>query len=166
MLPLEELENHPAERRARDQPRPALGLRPWFALLRLARSLRRFALAIRKGRVTALRGNCPISLIARVGVAEDYRITVPTRLVERIAGIRSTSGCRGVLLAGSTVHSWGMVDPLLVLALDGRGRVLTVRRLAPGTVWRHRGAAWMLELPVATRMPEVGAAIRLLVSPP
>lgn len=165
MPPLEELDNDPAERRARDQPRPALGLRPWFALLRRARSLRRFALAIRPRRVTALRGNCPISLIARVGEGPEWRITLPRRLVERVAGIRSVADGRGVLLAGSAVHGWGMAAPLLVLALDRQGQVLAARCLVPGTMWRHRGAAWMLELPVATREPGVGAAVRLLVSP-
>ncbi len=165
MPPSELLRINPADRRGRDQPRPALGLRPWFALLRRARSLRRFALAIRPRRVTADEPSWPIFLIAVVGDEAGWCVSLPRRLVDRAAGIRAISSDHGVLLAGSMVNGWGMGRPLPVLALDRCGTVIATHLLQPGRAWRHADASWMLELPTTATMAAVGTPVRLLVSP-
>jgi hypothetical protein len=58
------------------------------------------------------------------------------------------------------VHSFGMRAPLLVLTLDGEGRVRRGVLLRPGRVLVDRGAAWILELPASVRPPPVGTVLR------
>ena len=152
----------PAQSRVEDQPRPALGLRPWFALLRRARNLRRFALAIRLGRVTALRRNLPIDLLAEVPGVFRRPITVPVTLRERLPGIKRTPPGHGVLLATSTVHSVGLKHSIGLLALDEKGAVLAAYHLAPNKTWRCPAATWILELPPVLSKPSEGATVRLL----
>lgn len=165
MPPLEELRNDPAERRVSDQPRPALGLRPWFALLRRARSLRRFALAIRPKRITAAQPNCPIYSVVSAAAEPLWQVAIPRNLLGRARGIRAVADGHGVLLAGSMVHGRRLAEPICVVALDRSGRVLAKRVLLPGKLWFHRGAVWMLELPEAESCSQVGRQVRLLVSP-
>jgi hypothetical protein len=153
---------NPARSRVEDQPRPALGLRPWFALLRRARNLRRFALAIRPERVTALRCNVPIDLIAEVPGVFRCPIVVLVTSWQRLAGIKRAPPGHGVLLATTGIHSVGLKQPLTVLALDKKGAVLAVHQLAPTRTWRYPSATWILELPRKFSRPSEGAMVRLL----
>ena len=153
--------SNPAQSRVEDQPRPALGLRPWFALLRRARNLRRFALAIRPKRITALRSNVPIHLIAEVPGVFLIPVVVPITLWSRFRGIKGVPPGHGVLLATSAVHSFGLEEPLTVLAVNEKGRVLTTRDLPPSAMWRHSAARWLLELPTTTITRSEGVVVRL-----
>ena len=47
----------------------------------------------------------------------------------------------------SSVHTFGMRFPLVVVFLDGAGRELERRRVAPRRLAGRRGAAAVLELP-------------------
>jgi len=152
---------NPARSRVEDQPRPALGLRPWFALLRRARNLRRFALAIRPERVTALHSNLPIQLIAEIPGVFRTPVVVPITLWQRLRGIRRAPPDHGVLLAASAVNSIGLVYPVTAIALGAGGKVLATHRLTPNTTWRHPRATWILELGSGTPVLP-GARVRIL----
>ena len=142
---------------AADQPRPALGRRPWFALLRRARSLRRFAFAIRPESVARIGPTLtvvdPISgwSAAPVGLAVSAR--------ERWRGIRSNPGM--VLIRTSRVHARGLNRPLLVIGLDGDGVVVDVSSLASGRFLHLQGAAWALEVPIDHERPARGARLAI-----
>ncbi len=138
------------------QPRPALGRRPWFALLRRARSLRRFALAIRRESVARSRrfitlASDPGWVMADVLVAQTHR--------ERRQGVRL--GHDRVLIRTSSVHGCGLVQPLGLIGLDASGRVSAVERLDPGTFIRIPGAAWILELPIDKPAPNLGSQLAI-----
>ena len=151
----------PAQSRAKDQPRPALGLRPWFALLRRARNLRRFALAMRHERVTVLRRNVPIQLIAEVPGVFRCPVIVPASFRERLAGIKRAPPGHGVLLAAAAVNSVGLRRAVTAIALGDRGEILAVHFLAPHAFWRHSRASWILELDAQTPPPPAGR-VRIL----
>ena len=61
-----------------------------------------------------------------------------------------------MLLAGSSVHGRGMVEPLAVVGIDARGVVVSTRTLPVGGMARLDGAHFALELPVEAPLPEAG----------
>lgn len=140
-----------------DQPRPALGRRPWFALLRRARSLRRFAFAITPGSVPG--GRRYQTIVLSDGGEFDCPVGVAVTFRERLRGLRPAPPGRGLLLRGASVHGRGMIEPLTAVFLDAFGTVLAVRCLQPGGLVRHPAAAWTLELPVSIPPPSVGARL-------
>lgn len=140
-----------------DQPRPALGRRPWFALLRRALSLRRFAFAITNGSVPA--GRRYQTIVLSDGGGFDCRVGVAVTFRERLRGLRPAPPGRGLLLRGASVHGRGMIEPLTAIFLDASGSVLAVCRLHPGGFVRHPAATWTLELPVSISPPPVGARL-------
>ena len=140
-----------------DQPRPALGRRPWLALLRRARSLRRFAFAMRRESV-ARSGGC-LTLIDPVGGWIARRVTLFTGFWERWRGVKT--GTERVLMQTSSVHGRGLDRSVLVVGLDSAGLVICSRALPPGGFLRVSGAAWMLELPDDHPRPVSGARLDL-----
>jgi len=82
---------------------------------------------------------------------------------ERRRGLRPRPRGAGLLLAGRSVHGWGMAEPLRVVSLDAAGRVRRVALLPPGRVFVDAGARWIIELPMPRRAPQVG--MDLHVSP-
>jgi hypothetical protein len=147
---------------AGDQPRPAFGLRPWFALLRRARSLRRFAFAIVRGSVPGDRRYRSRRTV--VLASEDWRsppVSVASSFADRLFGIRR-EGTDGLLIRCSSVHGFGIRDPLRVVHLDGDGTVVHQDILVTGRRSIARGV-WTLELPIGVRGPATGA--RLVVLP-
>ena len=148
----------------RDQPRPALGLRPWFALLRRARSLRRFAFAIVGGSVPGGQSYRSVGTLMLVG--ESWRsppIVVATSFVDRLVGIRR-AGTGGLLLRCSSVHAVGVQEPLRIIHLGRDGTVECQDLLTAGRRVRARGA-WILELPLSTSGPDPGTHLVPLLSP-
>lgn len=125
------------------QPRPALGRRPWFAFLRRARSLRRFALAMRWVRVPA--GRCVTIRLG--GDGERAHCHLAATPAQRWRGIGAVPPGVGVLLAGRSVHGFGLDRPLRVVGLDPRGTVVAVRRLNPRRIVFVARAVYLLELP-------------------
>lgn len=142
------------------RPRPALGLRPWFAFLRRASILRRFAFAmIGEGtrrdagqiRVVALRGSGWCS--GPVRVAQTRR--------ERRRGLTPAPGPFGLLLRTRSIHGWGMATGLRWVALGVGGEVIAVGTLRPRGLLIVRGAVrWIAELPAWVPPPPVGARLK------
>ena len=145
-----------------DQPRPAFGLRPWFALLRRARSLRRFAFAIVSGSVP---GDRPYRSGGSVVLAcEDWAspsVSVASSFRDRLLGV-GRRGTDGLLVRCASVHGHGIRAPLRVIHLDGDGTVVHQDILMTGRRTPARGV-WILELPIGVPGPDTGA--RLVVLP-
>jgi len=142
---------------AADQPRPALGRRPWFALLRRARSLRRFALAIRPGSVACL--SDPITLASREGTWDASPVAIAGTAGQRLLGVKT--GADRVLLRTRAVHGRGVRRGLRLVAINDAGVVVAVRALGPGGFAWLRGATWVLEQPLDASQPAVGTRLAI-----
>lgn len=138
----------------RAQPRPALGLRPWFAFLRRALRLRRLDFAI------GPEGNSR-PLLYRIG-GPGWRVTAavagPTG---RLRGLRPVAGPLAMLLRTRSVHTAGMREPLVVAAIAGDGTVRRVAHVAPGRLFADRRAAWILEFGPVHGVPTPGDRLTL-----
>jgi hypothetical protein len=146
-----------------DQPRPAFGLRPWFALLRRARSLRRFAFAIVGGSVP---GDRPYrsggSVMLTVGTWTSPPVVVATSFTDRLLGVRRR-GTGGLLIRSASVHGRGIRESVRIVHLDGEGTVVHQDILMAGRRTPARGV-WILELPIGVPGPDTGATLVVLPS--
>jgi hypothetical protein len=149
----------------RAQPRPAFGLRPWFALLRRARSLRRFAFAIVNGSVPGERRYRPGRLVTVSSAGwHSPPICIAVSFVDRLVGLRR-GRCAGLLLRTSSVHARGLDLPLRIVHLDDTGRVVGQDLLTPGRRVAASGT-WILELPLPATGPDTGATLKLVQCSP
>ena len=142
------------------QPRPALGRRPWFAFLRRARSLRRFALAMRRQSVTGppLAATSGLySLETRGWRRGGVRLASTSR--SRRRGLRPDPYGAALLFPGAVVHTFGMRSGLDVVGLDRTGRVVAARSMRPRRIAALAGASWVLELPAGEPLPRIGARL-------
>ena len=146
------------------QPLPALGLRPWFAFLRRARSLRRFAFAMGRRLPGTPRYRRTTRIMLRNEQWELGPVTLATTFHERLIGMRSDRNDSLLVHAGS-VHGRGLADPLRVLHLTRTGRFVGHDVLAVGRIVRAR-AYWILEMPMSAPVPENGAQVIVLPSSP
>jgi hypothetical protein len=142
---------------AADQPRPALGRRPWFALLRRARSLRRFAFAIRRESVA--RSGSRLTLLDPANGWRADRVSLFLSFWERWRGVKT--GMERVLMRTNAVHGRGLDHCVLIVGLDSTGRTIGSRALTPGGFVRFPGAVWVLELPDGHPLPVSGARLGL-----
>jgi hypothetical protein len=136
------------------QPRPALGLRPWFAFLRRALRLRRLDLAI--GHEGTSRP--PLYRIEASGWRAAARLAGP---LQRTSGVRPTVAPIGLMLRVRSVHTVGMAGPLLVVSISRDGVVRRTARLAPNRVFLDVGAAWVLECGPVDGGPAPGERLTL-----
>jgi hypothetical protein len=88
-------------------------------------------------------------------------VSVASSFADRLLGIRR-EGTDGLLIRCSSVHGFGIRDPLRVVHLDGHGTVVHQDILVTGRRTISRGV-WILELPIEARGPDTGA--RLIVLP-
>ena len=147
----------------RAQPRPAFGLRPWFALLRRARSLRRFAFAIVGRSVPGGRSYRPgRSVVMTADAWRSPRVAVATSFGDRLVGMRRRD-VNGLLLRSASVHALGLASPLRVVHVDAEGIVLHQDLLTAGRRVSARGP-WIVELPIGTGGPDTGAQLTVLPS--
>jgi hypothetical protein len=143
------------------QPRPALGRRPWFALLRRARSLRRFALAIRRESVAGSWRSLTLVDHDTGWVASP--VFHAARWRDRWRGIRS--GHRMVLLHTNMVHGRGLRQPIRLASINDAGKVVATEVLEPGSfVWLRQGS-WTLEMPLQHPSPARGAVLAIYPRP-
>jgi len=146
------------------QPLPALGLRPWFAFLRRARSLRRFAFAM-GGRVPGtLRYRSFTSIKLRSEHWELGPVTLATTFRQRLIGMGSERN-HSLLMHTGSVHGRGLKGSLRVFHLTRAGRFVGQDVLAVGRIVRAR-AYWILETPMAAPVPENDAQVIVLPSSP
>jgi hypothetical protein len=142
-----------------NQPLPAFGLRPWLALERRALRLRRFALAmVGRGYQDRRAWREPVVLRSREWVSPP--LGVARRMAERAAGIRGVPPGHGVLMRTRSVHGFGLVAPLGVVAIESDGRVSDVRVLRPGRVMWLGRVRWVAELPAECPPPRRGSRLR------
>ncbi len=132
---------------------PALGRRPWFALLRRARCLRRAFFAMKTDRVVRAE-------------VEGHRWASPPLVVARSRlrrwrGLRPRPSGRGLLLAGSSVHGRGMQEPLRLIGVSDAGHVVSSVVLLPGTFRQLEGARYIVELPLEASAPALGSTLHL-----
>jgi len=145
------------------QPRPAFGLRPWFALLRRARSLRRFAFAIVGGSVPGgrpYRSGRPVTIIS-----DSWRspqVSIATTFSGRLIGLRRDA-TGGLLLRTRSVHAPLRMGPLRIVHVDRGGAVVHQDILTAGRRVTAR-SDWILELPIRDRGPDTGARLTVLPS--
>lgn len=78
---------------------------------------------------------------------------------QRWRGLAPRPQTCGLLLPGRSVHTFTMKEPLLVVALDGDGRVVVHRRMPPRRIFSHRLARHMLELHHQHLPPPVGVVL-------
>jgi len=136
------------------QPRPALGLRPWFAFLRRALRLRRLAFAMgaeRNSRPALYRIEAP-------GWQADL---VVAQGVSRLGGLRPVPGPIGLLLRARSIHTMGMATPLAVVSIAGDGTVRRAALVSPRRVFMDCGSAWILESGPGAGLPDAGERLRL-----
>jgi hypothetical protein len=137
-----------------------LGRRPWFALLRRARNLRRFALAM-VGRIPAM-GAAPIPgglLTVSAPGWSHGPVLAATTMRQRWIGLGPLPLGWGLLVAGRSVHGRGMREALTVVGLDAGGAVTGAIRLVPGGRVTMAGAVAILELPVGVTVPDTGRVL-------
>ncbi len=139
------------------QPRPALGRRPWFALLRRARSLRRFALAIR--RVSVAGSWRSLTLVDHTTGWAASPVAFAVRPIDRWLGVRA--GHEMVLLRTGRVHGRGLRKPLRLVGLDETGTVVMTRILEPGTFAKLSSCSWVLETSPLLSPPAIGSVVAI-----
>lgn len=84
-----------------------------------------------------------------------------TSFLERWRGTKPLPEGASLLLRTSSVHGFGLRDPLLLVAIDERMEVSAVEKLEPGAIawfWRAR---FIIEMPVSTRPPTLGARLEV-----
>lgn len=146
----------------RDQPRPALGLRPWFALERRARSLRRFAFAIVSGSVPGDgRYRSGGSLVLSDGTWTSPPLILAVSFTDRLRGIQR-AGAGGVLIRAASVRGAG--TPLRIVHLAGDGTVVG-DEILPGRGRRRARGAWIVEIRGDLDPPDPGTRLVPLLSP-
>ncbi len=139
---------------AADQPRPALGRRPWLALERRARSLRRFFFAIAGGRVPPSAPQpSSVRLVDEGSGWASPPVEIAAGVRRRYVGSRGRQGARAILIAGSSVHGVGSKTPLRVVGIDPTGRVRRRGVLEPRAIVWFPECRWILELPADHSAP-------------
>jgi len=150
----------------RGQRRPALGLRPWFALRRRARLTRRdfFAMGEESSTGAEQPANLPRRRRTRVAIVEGGRWTSPpvivaTTFMSRWRGLCPEARGRGLLVRTRSVHAFGMRHSLMVIILDDDGTVRGSRLLRPGRRLHLGRTRWLLELPPGASAPRDGVQL-------
>ncbi|HSL26058.1 MAG TPA: hypothetical protein VLA54_07215 [Acidimicrobiia bacterium] len=78
---------------------------------------------------------------------------------QRWQGLRRRLREHGLLIRGSSVHGFGMREPLLAIGLDRHRAVMRVGLLRPARIVWFRGAVEVLELAADAPMPPVGTVL-------
>lgn len=141
-----------------DYPRPALGRRPWFALLRRAWILRRFAFAM-GGDTTRLRTVRTIACAFDTDGWSSGPILVATARSARRRGLAPAPGPFGLAIAGGSVVRGGVVGAVAWFGIGSDGSVVGAGSLRWIVVCRR--ARLLVEIPAWVGVPPLGAALRL-----
>lgn len=77
----------------------------------------------------------------------------------RRQGLRPAAGPFGLVMAGRSVHTFGMAAPLGVVFVSRGGRVLVARTVLPGRIATCLRARLVLEVPPHVGLPAPGAVL-------
>jgi hypothetical protein len=94
-----------------------------------------------------------------VGEVTYRDVAVPSRFTERWRGLKSRRGA--MVFRTWSVHGFGMDRSVIVVAIDGHGRVVDVSTLRPRRIYFNPAARLLLELDTLLESPQVGAVVRL-----
>lgn len=115
---------------------------------------------MRVRRVPALQRHAAVVEVAGAGWRSGPLLVARTRR-ERWRGLRPRPRGRGLLLAGRSVHGFGMEESLQVISLDAAGWVRRVTEMRPRGIFVDRRARWILELPLESGAPAEGTALKV-----
>ena len=79
-------------------------------------------------------------------------------------GLRPYVDGRVLALRTTSVHTFGMREPLKVVAVDREGTVIANVVVPPRRIVWNRGAHWIIEMSVSEPGPEVGSVVPALPS--
>ncbi len=88
-------------------------------------------------------------------------MTIASSFTDRLVGVRREK-TNGILIRSSSVHGYGLREPLRIVHLDEDGTVVHQDILMTGRRTPARGV-WVLELPIGRPGPDTGT--RLVVLP-
>lgn len=143
---------------AANQPRPALGRRPWLALERRARSLRRFFLAIVGGTVPGRSGQDPTRVVmATTGTWASGPLVVASTSLQRWRG-KAMAGDHAVLFTGARARRRRGLAAVRVIGVGDGGTVIGVGVLGRRSV-RLAGARWLIEQSMERPVPTLGTQL-------
>ncbi len=91
--------------------------------------------------------------VAGVLIADDFS--------SRLLGMRRV-GAKSVLLWTSSVHTFGLAEPIRVVHLMNDGVVEALAVVAKRRIHRRGGLGWILEMPVSVEPPELGIKVMAL----
>ncbi len=80
---------------------------------------------------------------------------------ERLSGMRRKD-IDTVLLPVRSIHTWGMREPIRVVAIDASGIVIATVIVSPRSVVRWTTARWILEVPEWVPPPPIGHVCTVL----
>lgn len=141
-----------------DLPRPALGRRPWFALLRRARRRRLFAFAMERERTTRLGLSQPW-VVVRSDSWCSPPLTIALGVTDRWRGARPEIGPHGLVLWTQSIHGLGLVAPIEFCVLDDSGRVELTGHLERRGLVALRHWRWFVEMPAGSGLPTPGESV-------
>jgi hypothetical protein len=86
-------------------------------------------------------------------------VALATGVVSRLVGMSARNRSGALLMWGDSVHTMWMRRAITLVFVDRHGSVLSTRRALPGLVYRHRGAAWVLEIAGVVPVPRPGTTL-------
>jgi uncharacterized membrane protein (UPF0127 family) len=97
----------------------------------------------------------------RAGTWSVEGLVLTESFFERLRGVNLSAAQRGIVIRRSAVHTMGMSHSIETVAVDGQGRVVEVRTLAPNRFAWFREAKYLVELPAGAAVPEVGSLVEV-----
>jgi hypothetical protein len=86
----------------------------------------------------------------------------PSSFFERLRGLIGQPHAVRLLFETSSVHTLGMTRPISVVVIGKDRRVLRAQSLQPNRVIYEPMARFILEMPDAAALPEVGALVEIV----
>jgi hypothetical protein len=78
-----------------------------------------------------------------------------TSFTDRLFGRFRLPPGAGLVIPARSVHSFGQREPMEIIGVDGRMRVVAARTLQPGRVALVRSARMIVELPAGSPVPAI-----------
>ena len=135
---------------------PSVGLASVVRLGAASSEFTSFCLCHSSGSVPAA------SMYLRLNLSHDDRclahVLLAHRFIDRLLGVRGR-GVSSVLLWASSVHTFGLKDPIHIVGLSDAGIVESVDQVKPRRIHRRGHRGLVLELPVLIDPPSLGSRV-------